>query len=79
MMSFQDVAAEPEREAIERPAWTFGNLYGFGAVGERDSDRVLNWFHADPVRTMSLVGAGAIADLDRSLLDLPNRPTGAMP
>jgi len=45
-------------------------LYGLGAAGERGVDRVLEWFHADLVRTMSLVGAGTIADLDRSLLDL---------
>jgi hypothetical protein len=32
-------------------------------------DRFLDWFHADTVRTMSLLGVGAIDDLDRSLLD----------
>ena len=34
----------------------------------------LDWFHADLIRTMSLVGAGTVADLDRSLLDLPDPP-----
>ena len=48
-------------------------LYGLGAAGERGVDRVLDWFRADLVRTMSLVGAGTIADLDRSLIDLPNK------
>jgi L-lactate dehydrogenase (cytochrome) len=47
-------------------------LYGLGAAGERGVDRVLDWFHADLVRTMSLVGAGTIAELDRHLLDLPD-------
>jgi L-lactate dehydrogenase (cytochrome) len=46
-------------------------LYGLGAAGERGVDRVLDWFRADLVRTMSLLGAGTIADLDRSLIELP--------
>jgi L-lactate dehydrogenase (cytochrome) len=46
-------------------------LYALGAAGERGVDRVLEWFHADMVRTMSLLGAGTVADLDRSLLDIP--------
>ena len=45
-------------------------LYGLGAAGERGVDRVLDWFRADLVRTMSLLGASTVADLDRSLLDL---------
>jgi L-lactate dehydrogenase (cytochrome) len=53
-------------------------LYALGAAGERGVDRVLEWFRADLVRTMSLVGTGRIADIDRSLLDLPERP-GALP
>lgn len=45
-------------------------LYGLGAAGERGVDRVLDWFRADLVRTMSLVGAGSVADLDPDLLTL---------
>jgi L-lactate dehydrogenase (cytochrome) len=48
-------------------------LYGLGAGGERGVDRVLDWFRADLVRTMTLVGAGRIADADRSLLQPPMR------
>jgi L-lactate dehydrogenase (cytochrome) len=44
-------------------------LYGLGAAGERGVSRVLDWFGADIVRTMSLLGAATVADLDRSLLD----------
>jgi L-lactate dehydrogenase (cytochrome) len=46
-------------------------LYGLGAAGERGVDRVLDWLRTDLVRTMSLLGASTVADLDRSLLDLP--------
>ncbi len=43
-------------------------LYGLGAAGERGVDKVLQWFSDDMSRTMSLLGAGRISDLDRSLL-----------
>jgi L-lactate dehydrogenase (cytochrome) len=46
-------------------------LYGLGAAGERGVDRVLGWLADDVRRTMSLVGAAGVGDLDRSLLDLP--------
>ena len=46
-------------------------LYGLGGAGERGVDLVLDWFHADVLRTMSLLGAGAVAELDRGLLTLP--------
>jgi len=45
-------------------------LYALGAAGERGVDRVLEWFHADVVRTMTLLGVSTVADLDRDLLDL---------
>jgi L-lactate dehydrogenase (cytochrome) len=46
-------------------------LYGLGAAGERGVDRVLEWFHTDLIRTMSLLGVGTVADLSRHLLELP--------
>ncbi len=46
-------------------------LYGLGAAGERGVDRVLEWFGADIVRVMTLVGASTIGDLTRDPLDLP--------
>jgi len=46
-------------------------LYGLGAAGERGVDRVLEWFRADMIRTMSLLGVGAVANLDRALLNIP--------
>jgi L-lactate dehydrogenase (cytochrome) len=47
-------------------------LYGLGAAGARGVDRVLDWFSADLVRTMSLLGVATVADLDRSLLEIPD-------
>jgi L-lactate dehydrogenase (cytochrome) len=45
-------------------------LYALGAGGERGVDRVLEWFHADVIRTMTLLGVSELAELDRALLDL---------
>ena len=47
-------------------------LYALGAAGERGVDRVLEWFRADVVRTMALLGVGSVDSLDRSLLDVPD-------
>ena len=44
-------------------------LYGLGAAGERGVDRVLTWFAEDVRRTMLLLGAASIKELDRSVLD----------
>jgi len=46
-------------------------LYGLAAGGERGVDRVLEWLRSDLVRTMSLVGASQIGDLDSELLGEP--------
>ena len=43
-------------------------LYGLGAAGERGVDHVLGLFAADLKRTMALVGASSVDELDRSLL-----------
>ena len=45
-------------------------LYGLGAAGERGVDLVLEWFRSDLTRTMSLLGAASVTELDRSLLDM---------
>jgi L-lactate dehydrogenase (cytochrome) len=45
-------------------------LYALGAGGERGVDTLLGWWRDDVRRTMSLVGAGSVGDLDRSLVDL---------
>lgn len=45
-------------------------LYALGAAGERGVDRVLQWFRQDVERTMALLGASTVDDLDRSLLDV---------
>jgi L-lactate dehydrogenase (cytochrome) len=47
-------------------------LYALGAAGERGVDRVLEWFRGDIIRTMTLLGAARVADLDRALLKLPD-------
>ncbi len=45
-------------------------LYGLGAAGEPGVDTVLGWLRDDVHRTMSLIGASTIAQLDRSFLNL---------
>jgi L-lactate dehydrogenase (cytochrome) len=46
-------------------------LYGLGAAGEAGVDQVLEWFRADIVRTMNLLGVDATPDINRSLVNLP--------
>ena len=52
-------------------------LYALGAGGEAGVDQVLEWFRADLVRTMSLLGVATIKDLDRSLI--ARQPTTDVP
>ena len=44
-------------------------LYALGAGGQRGVERVLEWFRADMVRTMSLLGVSRIEELNRELLE----------
>ena len=50
-------------------------LYALGAAGEAGVDRVLGWMQADMRRTMSLLGAASLVELDRSLI-APVPPAG---
>jgi L-lactate dehydrogenase (cytochrome) len=45
-------------------------LYALGAAGERGVDRLLEWWRADIARTMTLLGAARMNELNRDLLDL---------
>ena len=47
-------------------------LYALGAAGERGVTRLLEWFAADVVRTMSLLGVGSVEAIDRTFVDLPD-------
>jgi L-lactate dehydrogenase (cytochrome) len=46
-------------------------LYALGAGGEKGVDRLLSWFRADLVRTMTLLGVSSVDQLDRALLEMP--------
>ncbi len=46
-------------------------LYALGAAGERGVDTLLGWWRDDIVRTLHLIGAGSIDDLDPSYLGAP--------
>ncbi len=46
-------------------------LYALGAAGERGVDHVLGLLRGDTERTMALVGARTVADLDRELIADP--------
>jgi L-lactate dehydrogenase (cytochrome) len=46
-------------------------LYGLGAAGEAGVSQVLEWFRADIVRTMNLLGVQAVPDINRSLISVP--------
>jgi L-lactate dehydrogenase (cytochrome) len=46
-------------------------LYALGAAGERGVEQILEWFHADIRRTMTLLGVGSVSELDRTLIASP--------
>lgn len=56
--------------ALGADAVTVGRpyLYALGAAGERGVDQLLSFLHEGMVRTMSLIGARTIAEIDRSLV-----------
>lgn len=47
-----------------------GYLYALGAAGEAGVDTLLGWWREDVRRTMNLIGARSIAELDRDFVDL---------
>ena len=44
-------------------------LFALGAGGQQGVDKMLEWFRNDMTRTMTLLGARDVGELDRSLLD----------
>jgi L-lactate dehydrogenase (cytochrome) len=53
--------------------------YGLGAAGEAGVTRALDILRADVIRTMKLLGIGAIKDLDGSFVDVPSEWTARLP
>ena len=53
--------------------------YGLGAGGQAGVARALEILKADVVRTMKLLGIGAIKDLDGSFVDVPSEWTARLP
>lgn len=53
--------------------------YGLGAGGYAGVERALQILRADVVRTMKLLGVGAIKDLDGSFVDIPSDWTARLP
>jgi L-lactate dehydrogenase (cytochrome) len=45
--------------------------YGLGAAGETGVARAIEILRADLIRTLKLLGCASVADLDRSLIDVP--------
>jgi L-lactate dehydrogenase (cytochrome) len=53
--------------------------YGLGAGGEAGVSRALEILRTDIVRTLKLLGCGAVTELDRSLVSVPAEGTTAWP
>ncbi len=64
--------------ALGATACTIGRayLYGLGAAGERGVDHVLQLLDNDVRRTMALVGARSITELDRTFVETLRPPSG---
>ena len=45
--------------------------YGLAAAGEAGVARAVEILRADLIRTMKLLGAGSVAELDTSLINVP--------
>jgi len=56
-----------------------GYAYGLGAGGYDGVARAISIFRADIIRTMKLLGVGAIKDLDGSFVDVPSEWTARLP
>ena len=53
--------------------------YGLGAGGQAGVARALAILKADVIRTMKLLGIGAIKELDGSFVDVPSEWTARLP
>ena len=53
--------------------------YGLGAGGQAGVTRAIDILRADVIRTMKLLGIGAIKDLDGSFVDVPSEWTARLP
>ena len=53
--------------------------YGLGAGGQAGVAKALAILEADVIRTMKLLGAGAIKDLDATFVDVPSEWTARLP
>jgi L-lactate dehydrogenase (cytochrome) len=56
-----------------------GYAYGLGAGGYDGVAKAISIFRADIIRTMKLLGVGAIKDLDGSFVDVPSDWTARLP
>jgi L-lactate dehydrogenase (cytochrome) len=53
--------------------------YGLGAGGYKGVTQAINILRSDVIRTMKLLGVGAIKDLDGSFVDIPSEWTARLP
>ena len=53
--------------------------YGLGAGGYRGVTKAIHILRADVIRTMKLLGVGAIKDLDATFVDVPSEWTARLP